>query len=625
MKKVKMSIKENSINDEHVTKIDLAVCILFYEKLDQTIECIQSFVPSGVNIYILNNGSSPSSRQAIGRFCSPYNQIKISDLDINLGVGVGRNYLVTHTIEEWMLFVDNDIVIKTPDWLQKFIQQVSLHNDIEVFIPKLFNAQKKSYSSYMPFRIVGDVAIRDKKVISNLTNNFPGGASFINRKLFNRLGLYDDKMFVGLEDYELCIRGICLGEPVKACHIYDIKLLHSHHPLKKNEDRDAVLMRYDVKYIEDSFNRIMEKYNIILEGNWKIWSAEQAEKMVKNGNFTCNENWKQRVSNQILKLNRDIVVSSVSSLLPYPVKRILKKTLLRQRAIPNNCSLYMTDRCNFKCPGCRRNVIRVKKSNDMTLVTLQKLLSLYPSLDAFCVAGLGEPTLCPNFVDIVNFLKKSGKFVGLITNCMNVDKLLELSYEPNYISISLKGYDNKSYVSNTGVDAYDTVIAAFLKLKQRFKNVGFSYILNRANYKDLDKVLPICDDLKLDFLRLTNYLVYNPTVTEEVQKIITVKNSEIIDYINEACERREYIRVKPTYVDFENPKFNCKSYDYMINLDGDGNIGGCQRQVPPDTSFGNIFTDKDPYHSLEMSRLRDLLHRNSYIHKECRFCFGNWE
>ena len=95
-----------------IKKIDLAVCILFYEKLDQTIECIQRFLPSGVNIYILNNGSSPVSRNSLGTFCNGYKQIKIFDSNANLGVAVGRNFLITHTTEEWLLFVDNDIIIR---------------------------------------------------------------------------------------------------------------------------------------------------------------------------------------------------------------------------------------------------------------------------------------------------------------------------------------------------------------------------------------------------------------------------------------------------------------------------------------------------------------------------------
>ena len=35
----------------------VAVLIIFFNKLDQTIECIESFIPSQQPIYVLNNGS----------------------------------------------------------------------------------------------------------------------------------------------------------------------------------------------------------------------------------------------------------------------------------------------------------------------------------------------------------------------------------------------------------------------------------------------------------------------------------------------------------------------------------------------------------------------------------------
>jgi len=365
--------------------IDLAVCILFYEKLDQTIECIQSFLPSGVTIYVLNNGSSLSARQALGRFRSRYNQIKIFDSDINLGVGAGRNYLVTHTTEKWLFFVDSDIVVKTTDWLQKFTQYVYLNNDVEVFIPRLFNIHENSYSSYRSIKIVGNKAFHDIEIINDLTNTFPGGASLINRELFNRLGFYDDKMFIGFEDFEYCIRAILLGKPVKAQLIHDIELVHNHRQAKKDEDKNAVLTRYDIDLLDASFNRMTEKHNIILESNWKKWVTNQRTKVLNKRTIASNYGWKQWV--------------------PSSVKRILRKTLVKHRIAPTSCTLFMTDKCNFKCLGCYRSVIRVKESKEMTLATVQKVLSLYPSINSFCVAGLGEPTLCSNFVDILRLFE----------------------------------------------------------------------------------------------------------------------------------------------------------------------------------------------------------------------------
>ena len=78
-----------------------------------------------------------------------------------------------YTTEEWLFFADSDIVIKTPDWLQKFTEYVSLNNDVEVFIPRLFNIYENSYSSYRSIKIVGTKAFHDIEIINDLTNTFP--------------------------------------------------------------------------------------------------------------------------------------------------------------------------------------------------------------------------------------------------------------------------------------------------------------------------------------------------------------------------------------------------------------------------------------------------------------------
>jgi len=314
--------------------------------------------------------------------------------------------------------------------------------------------------------------------------------------------------------------------------------------------------------------------------------------------------------------------------IPNDVKKRIKGIFLKRKTIPKECSLFMTDRCNFKCKGCRRSVLNINKSKEMRLNTVKKLLSLYPNIKSFSIAGFGEPTLCKEFVDIVEFLKKEGKNLNIITNGTNIKQFFNLSCEMRQISVSLYSYDASSYRLYTGVNAYKLVIDNFLQLKEEFDNVGLSYILTRENYRDLDRIIKLCDKIKPEFLDLINYLAYDINNNEETKKIITVKDIKIIKYIDRLCESRDYIRIKPVYVDFEHPKFNCRSYDSRINLDGDGNIGGCLRQNPPDSSYGNIFKESDPFNSTEMKRLRRLQHTmaktNKPPHKECDYCFGNW-
>ena len=301
--------KKKYISNSQEKNIILGLCILFFERVEQTIECIKSFLSSDVNIYILNNGSSDKSRKELDTFCKKYNQVFFFDIDKNIGIAAGRNYLITHTVEEWLLFVDNDIKIETKNWLQKFNFQVSLHKDIEVFIPRLYNKRTRNYATKKTIKLDGNRAILDTcKILEGETNCFPGGASFVNRNLFERLGLYDKQMFVGLEDYELSIRGILQRKPVKAQIIRDIVFIHNHQLLRKKEDRDAVSVRYNIDHISKSLNRIIEKHNVLLEGDW-ILSSDKAK-------------------NRLLYKNKESLKYRLKKRIPVKVKNLIKKVFL---------------------------------------------------------------------------------------------------------------------------------------------------------------------------------------------------------------------------------------------------------------------------------------------------------
>jgi GT2 family glycosyltransferase len=290
-----MNKVKKHINNSRGKNVSLAVCILFFEKVEQTIECIKSLLLSNVKIYILNNGSSNKSSEALGEFCKKYKQVKIFDSNINLGVGGGRNFLFNHTEEEWLLFVDNDIRIKTKNWLKKFRQQLLSDKDTEVFIPKLYNKRARRYATNNKIEIEGNKAILNTKNIDEFSNCFPGGASFVNRKLFERLGPYDNEMFIGLEDYELSIRGILQEKPIKTRIVRNIELVHDHRLVKKKEDRDAISFRYDVSHIRNSLNRIIKKHNILLEGDWIFWSSRAQKRLLDNNKEPLKSRLKRKI------------------------------------------------------------------------------------------------------------------------------------------------------------------------------------------------------------------------------------------------------------------------------------------------------------------------------------------
>jgi len=166
--------------------LDIGICILFFNKVDQTIDCIKSFLPSRTNIYILNNGSDQAFRKQLGDFCNKYPNITIYDFDSNLGISVGRNELIKRTTEDWLLFVDNDITIRPRQWISIISNHIKFNPGIEVFIPRLNNVHEHRYSRETYCEISTDGEVQFLTTQNGLTNMYPGGASIISRKLFER-------------------------------------------------------------------------------------------------------------------------------------------------------------------------------------------------------------------------------------------------------------------------------------------------------------------------------------------------------------------------------------------------------------------------------------------------------
>jgi len=260
----------------------LAVVILFFEKAQQTIDCVKSFLPSGVNIYILNNGSSKRNSNSVERFCEQYARVTVLRSDKNLGVSAGRNYLIHNTEEEFLFFVDNDIVVKTDNWLEIIEDAIGRKPDAEVFSPRMFNVWEDRFLPYFSLDIIDNKMVYRYMAESECgpdtrVNCFLGGAAIVRRKLFERLGVYDEGMFVGFEDYELALRGI-RTEPVFCAPVQGIVLFHDHVPVSRNTfDTDAVSARYDVSSHEDSIKRIRVKHGVEFfnDKGWRKWLEVQ--------------------------------------------------------------------------------------------------------------------------------------------------------------------------------------------------------------------------------------------------------------------------------------------------------------------------------------------------------------
>lgn len=123
---------------------------------------------------------------------------------------------------------------------------------------------------------------------------------------------------------------------------------------------------------------------------------------------------------------------------------------------PITADIFLTNYCNNKCSYCTYG--RWKLPNKTKAMTYEEFITYATRLreigvKGFILTGGGEPTICPDFQKITSWLEQQGLHYGINTNFNN-----HIYFKPDYLKVSLDGYDEDSYERSRGVRRYSRVI-----------------------------------------------------------------------------------------------------------------------------------------------------------------------
>jgi GT2 family glycosyltransferase len=253
----------------------IAILVLFYNKLEQTKECIDSFLPCGESIYILNNGSKAVCFSTLQEEYKSYKQVHFLDAGLNLGPAGGRNYLISKTTQPWLFFVDNDIKIKSGSiWLNFFKDFINENKNAEIICPRIFNVHENAFMDRLCLELRNNI-LEVKATKSFITNYFPEGGVIVNKRVFQKYGLYDFNMFA-FEGYEFSLRAILssFGQ-LQVFYFNKIELIHDHRLQNELADIKSVKERYNQKKHFQSLKYLEDKHGVVFSHDWEWWVSKQ--------------------------------------------------------------------------------------------------------------------------------------------------------------------------------------------------------------------------------------------------------------------------------------------------------------------------------------------------------------
>lgn len=278
-----------SLNNIGKNGSNLTIAVLSMNRSELTLRLYHSIVEKipgfQGQLLIGDNGSCSEELDKLERALvyTPF-KCRILKFGTNYGVAGGRNKLFAEVETDWIMSLDNDMVLTSNPLpqIQRDINMMGVHFLSLPFV----NADNRATGMYgghlyleaingRPAIGIGSAYVFNDAVQPDvphdgfLCSGIPGGATIFNKHKFIEMGGFDEGMFVGFEDVEFSIRLFQKGYKAGACGM--ISLLHDHPKSTTKSDADYEKERFSNTKIYESAMYFEKKHG------FSVWNDAVAE------------------------------------------------------------------------------------------------------------------------------------------------------------------------------------------------------------------------------------------------------------------------------------------------------------------------------------------------------------
>lgn len=238
-------------------------------------------------------------------------------------------------------------------------------------------------------------------------------------------------------------------------------------------------------------------------------------------------------------------------------------------------NLELTAHCNYKCAFCLNPRDKFRKKGNVSNQLIEKILNELSEDILIYICGIGEPSLHPDFINIIKRLSNKFKRIRLVTNgyLFRNNELINavLDADVEKITLSLNYIDPVAYerVQGGNLEKVICFLKKFLELRRNhinkpFIQINYLYEKWKNDYLDAYKYLKgFMDDPWEMYIRKIKNIAGQISVDEE-------KNEDTLDNL---LKRDKHLALEnwnrflsDTNFRTENPK-NCRHiYDYYSLL-----------------------------------------------------------
>jgi len=205
--------------------------------------------------------------------------------------------------------------------------------------------------------------------------------------------------------------------------------------------------------------------------------------------------------------------------------------------VPNRVWFSLTGACNNNCEWCYRSGSEIKEFIDTALVFKIADTLLRCGTKKCTVIG-GEPTLHPDYKEILNYLVTKMSSCSFVTNGRKLSYDIPKSWlidKKLHTTVSLHGANKKHYRSNTGNEiGFDQTINAIKLLVSKKIKHSVNVVLGKENLPYIKDFVQLVFSLKVDVLCFT---IAISSVDDPDYQTDPIEISMAIGGIHEFCNK----------------------------------------------------------------------------------------
>ena len=255
-------------------KEKLSVCIVAYHNYDDienAIDTMEKYTSPTImkHVYVVDNGNSPGYKEeneAFTSFLLSYPDVEYIDAGSNLGFGKGNNKVLSLLSSQYHCIMNPDILFME-DAFFSILKYMDNDPSVGMVIPNIVDQSGKRQLVYRKEVTIFDMFIRmfckelfPKRIAKHTlqdqdyskTFQVPfGQGSFlvIRTDLFKKIGGFDDRFFMYMEDADLCKR---VNQVSKLMYYPGATVIHKW---EQGSHKNKILFKYHVQSMNKYFKK----------------------------------------------------------------------------------------------------------------------------------------------------------------------------------------------------------------------------------------------------------------------------------------------------------------------------------------------------------------------------------